>query len=70
VFTGQNNEGPSRGAVAWRRYLVELAVCLVLLGAIVAIGLEARSDILAGPAILALAGSIVAIVRHRWDDDP
>jgi orotate phosphoribosyltransferase len=41
-------------------------VCLVLVVAIVAIALEVRHDILAGPAIGGLAAAIVAIVRHRW----
>jgi hypothetical protein len=59
------HDGPSPRAAAWWQFFVEALVCLVLLGAIAAIALEARHQLLAGPAILALAGTIVAIVRYR-----
>jgi len=58
--------GPTPRAWAWRRFIIETLVCLVLLAAMVEMGRQARDNIFAGPAILALAGAIVAIVRHRW----
>lgn len=57
--------GPSPGTIAWRRFVIETLLCLVLVAVIVAIALEARHDLLAGPAIVALAGAIVGIVRPR-----
>jgi hypothetical protein len=66
MFVDQHHEGPSPRAEAWRRFLIETLLCFVLLGAIVAIALEAGHELLAGPAIGGLAAGIVAIVRHGW----
>jgi hypothetical protein len=56
--------GPSPALLAWRRFLVETIVCLVLVAALVLIALEGRHDLLAGSTILALTGMIVRIVRQ------
>jgi hypothetical protein len=56
--------GPSPAVVAWWRFLIETLVCVVLVAAIVVIGLNAGQDLLAGPAVVALAGMIVGIVRY------
>jgi glycerol uptake facilitator-like aquaporin len=57
--------GPSRAVLAWRRFVVELLVCAVLLLAIVAIALGASHEPLAAPAMLALASMILAVVRRE-----
>jgi hypothetical protein len=57
--------GPSKAALAWRRFVIELLVCVVLLLAIVAIALGASHEPLAAPAILALAGMILGVVRRE-----
>ena len=61
--TGQDGDGPSPRMFAWRLFIMETVLCVVLVAAIVAIALEARHDLLAGPAIIALAGVIVKILR-------
>jgi hypothetical protein len=58
--------GPSPGVVAWLGLLIETLVCLVLVGVIVAVALQAQHDVLAGAAAIAIATTIVGIVRYRW----
>jgi hypothetical protein len=59
--------GPSPSVIAWRRFVIETVLCLVLLGAIVVIALGARHILLAGPAIIALSGAILGILWHGSD---
>jgi hypothetical protein len=55
--TNQHSDGPSPSVVAWRRFLIETMVCLVLVAAII----DARHSFL----ILPLAAFVVGVVRHR-----
>lgn len=55
---------PSRWLVAWRRFLVESLLCLVLLGVIIIAAVRGHGGILIGPFVAALAAVIVQIVRH------
>lgn len=64
MYMRQNDGGPPPGFRAWWRFVIEGLVCLVLVAAIVVIAFEGRHNILSGPAILALAGMIVGIVRN------
>jgi hypothetical protein len=52
--------------VAWLGLFIETLVCLVLVGVIVAVVLQARHNVLAGPAAIAIATTVVGIVRYRW----
>jgi hypothetical protein len=61
-----NRGGPSPRTIAWRRFVIETLLCVVLVAVIVAIALQARHDVLASPAIVALTGAVVAIVQRRW----
>jgi len=70
MSTRQHQYGPWPRAEAARAFLVETLLCVVLLAAIVALALEARHEVLAGPAIGGLAAGIVAIVRHRKTIEP
>ncbi len=63
--TNQHREGPSPGVAAWRQFLLETLVCLVLIVMILAIALEARRSFLAGASILPLTAFVVGVARHR-----
>ncbi len=58
-------KGPSRGAIAWRQFVFETVVCVVLVLAIVAVWLRARSDLFAGTATVLLVGLILRILWRR-----
>lgn len=57
--------GPSRRLIAWRQFIIETVVCVVLVGVIGVVALDARHDALAGASVIAVASLIVGIVRHR-----
>ncbi len=57
--------GPSARVVAWRGFLVETILCVVLLAAIGAITLHADQNITAGAAIIAIAGTVITVVRRQ-----
>jgi hypothetical protein len=56
--------GPSRGIIAWRRFVLETLLCIVLLLAILLLIVQKPHDILCGPAVVAFAGSILRILRN------
>lgn len=58
-------EGPSRGAVAWRQFVFETIVCVVLILAVVAVWMRQRSNVFAGTATVLLVGLILRIVWRR-----
>lgn len=58
-------KGPSRGAVAWRQFVFETVVCVVLILAIVAVWARQRSDVFAGTATVVLVGLILRILWRR-----
>jgi hypothetical protein len=60
--------GPSQGLVAWRRFLVESTVLVVLIVLIVAIMLAVVRgfvSVVVAPCIVTLAFAIVAIARYE-----
>jgi glycerol uptake facilitator-like aquaporin len=56
-------EGPSRSVVAWRGFLIETLLCLVLIAMIVVIAVHAPANPLAGVSVVAL---VAAITRILW----
>jgi hypothetical protein len=63
--TDRHSEGPSPSLMAWRRFLIETLVCLVLVAAIITVVLDARHSFLTGATILPLAAFVVGVVRYR-----
>lgn len=57
--------GPSRWLVAWRRFLIESLLCLVLIGVIVIVAVRGIGGVLFAPFIAGVATVIVQIVRHE-----
>jgi di/tricarboxylate transporter len=53
--------------VAWRRFLLELVLCLVLTAMIVVVVLRARHEVLASPLIAAMVAAILRILWRRDD---
>jgi hypothetical protein len=62
----QGQGGPSPGTVAWRRFVLETLLCVVLLTLIVLIGVRVPTKPLAGLAVAALVTWIVRILWRRW----
>ncbi len=62
-----DNGGPSRGTLAWRRFLLELLLCLVLTAMIVVVILRARHEVLTAPVIAAMVAAILRILWRRDD---
>lgn len=58
--------GPSPRDVAWRRFVIETLVCLVLLAALGVVWLRGHADLFAGSATVVLVGLILRIV---WRED-
>jgi hypothetical protein len=48
--------------VAWRRFLIETLLCLVLVGAIAIVALRAGHAVLTGPTIAVLVAAILGIL--------
>lgn len=67
VSIHDDNGGPSPGTVAWRRFLLELVLCLVLTAMIVVVVLRARHEVLASPLIAAMVAAILRILWRRDD---
>jgi hypothetical protein len=65
VVETRQQDGPSRRLVAWRRFVLETVLCVVLIGAVGVIGLHASNNALAG---IALGGAVTAILRILWRD--
>jgi hypothetical protein len=71
VFPGErkglarDDGGPSRGLVAWRRFLVESLLCVVLIGVIALAAVRGFGGVFFGPFVVSVAFAIVAIVRHE-----
>lgn len=65
-------KGRSSRFVVRRNLVIETALCVVLLGAIIVVVVDARHDIFAGPTIIALATTIMTILRSAPTptDDP
>jgi hypothetical protein len=61
----RKSEGPSRGLVAWRRFLVESLLCLVLIGVIVLAAVRELGGVLIGPFVVTVALAIIGIVRYE-----
>ncbi len=57
--------GPSRGLVAWRRFLVESLLCVVLIGVIALVAVRGFGGVLIAPFVVSVAFAIVAIVRYE-----
>ena len=51
--------------MAWRRFLVESLLCLVLIGVIVLASVRELGGILIGPFVVTIALAIVGIVRYE-----
>lgn len=51
--------------MAWRGFLVESLVCLVLIGVIVIAAVRGLGGVLVGPFVVAVAAAIVRIVRYE-----
>jgi ABC-type Co2+ transport system permease subunit len=51
--------------VAWRRFLVESLLCLVLIGVIVLAAVRGLGGVLIGPFVVTVAAAIVRIVRYE-----
>jgi hypothetical protein len=58
----EEHAGPSPGIIAWRRFLVETVLCIVLVIAIAVVVLGASHDIVASPVVAALVAAILRIV--------
>jgi undecaprenyl pyrophosphate phosphatase UppP len=56
--------GPSQRLIAWRRFVIETVVCVVLIGVMGVVALDARHDALAGVSVIAVASVIVGITRR------
>ncbi|HTA96846.1 MAG TPA: hypothetical protein VK730_04295 [Solirubrobacteraceae bacterium] len=61
----RKGRGPSRWLVAWRRFLVESLLCLVLVGVIVLAAVRGLGGVLIGPFVVTVAAAIVRIVRYE-----
>ncbi|HKH79089.1 MAG TPA: hypothetical protein VJ996_03660 [Solirubrobacteraceae bacterium] len=61
-----SREGPSRSIVAWRRFLIETLLCLVLIALIVVIGARATGDPFAGICVIALIAAVTRILWRAW----
>lgn len=61
--SARGNLGPSQRLVAWRRFLVESLVCVVLIGVIVLAAVRGLGGVLIGPFVVTVAAAIVRIVR-------
>jgi hypothetical protein len=61
----RDRRGPSQSLVAWRRFLLESLLCLVLIGVIVLASVRELGGILIGPFIVTVAFAIVGIVRYE-----
>jgi hypothetical protein len=62
---GRERGGPSQGLVAWRRFLVESLVCVVLIGVIALAAVRGFGGVLIAPFVVSVAFAIVAIVRYE-----
>lgn len=58
--------GPSQGLIEWLGWAIEVSVCVILLVAMAVLTVQVRHHVLAGPAAIAIATTVVAIVRYRW----
>ena len=61
----RKSRGPSRRLVAWRKFVVETVICLVLIAAIVSASLLLPRNIFTGWFVLSAAAAVVAIVRYE-----
>jgi hypothetical protein len=57
----QKYRGPSRGIIAWRGFVVETVLCVVLIAEIV---LRGSHDVLAAPSLAVMIAAVVRIVRR------
>ena len=62
---GREDEGPSQGLVAWRGFLVESLLCVVLIGVIALAAVRGLGGLFFGPFVVGVAFAIVAIVRYE-----
>jgi glycerol uptake facilitator-like aquaporin len=63
--TGPTSTGPSSRIIAWRNFLAETTLCVVLIAVIVVFALSRANDILIGSTIATLAGIILGVLwRH------
>jgi hypothetical protein len=51
--------------VAWRRFVVESLLCLVLIGVIVLASVHELGGVLIGPFVVTVALAIIGIVRYE-----
>jgi ABC-type Co2+ transport system permease subunit len=63
--TVRKGRGPSRRVVAWRGFLVESLLCLVLIGVIVLAAVRGLGGVLIGPFVVTVAMAIIRIVRYE-----
>lgn len=61
----RRGRGPSRRLVAWRRFVVESLLCLVLIAMIAVAGTTRPGNVFIGTFVLSIAGAIIAIVRYE-----
>jgi ABC-type Co2+ transport system permease subunit len=61
----RKSRGPSQRVVAWRRFLVESLLCLVLIGVIVLAAVRGLGGVLIGPFVVTVAAAIRRIVRYE-----
>jgi|HubBroStandDraft_3_1064219.scaffolds.fasta_scaffold01480_8 hypothetical protein len=57
--------GPSRQLVAWRGFLIESLLCMVLIGVIVVAAVRGAGGVLFAPFVAGIATLIVRIVRRE-----
>jgi hypothetical protein len=51
--------------VAWRRFVVESLVCLVLVAVIAVAGISRPGNVFIGTFVLSVVAAIIAIVRYE-----
>jgi ABC-type Co2+ transport system permease subunit len=61
----RDERGPSQGLLAWRRFLVESLLCMVLIGVIVLASVRELGGILIGPFVVTVALAVIGIVRYE-----